>query len=439
MERITSMYKIKNRPLKENMFMHTCVALAFIMDEALLPVFHPMGIPLKISYVILLVAVVFHFLSIKINKNWIFRFEDGSEARKVIYWFFALILLSCMGEATMLIHSNIQKGEPFTDALLNFAFMIAAFVLGYSIYRYNKKVLLWALYFYSALNMALLLFYGSLPGIVKRIYSDYYASGVRIRGTGGNANTTILVMNIILLSIVVLFKLRKIKITGIHTWLVFIVPIMTNIFISSRGEFIHTILLELFYVYLLFKTERNKGKTFIRIVVIVVLIIAVYLFVFGYLYNTNDSVKYGIDRLFMISEVTDVDGYETGEVDTLMRPFFRADVFWARFKHSPIWGAGYSFGDADDFIKSANGYHNDWFRVLASTGLLGLCCWFAIVKKFVKRSSIVVLLPFFLAGLSNTFLQSTHALNIYFFLFGVVMHILDTNRQIQEDFTHTEV
>jgi hypothetical protein len=231
-----------------------------------------------------------------------------------------------------------------------------------------------------------------------------------------------LVMNMILMNIVILYKLRKIEITGLHMWLVLIVPILTNVFISSRGEFIQTILLELFYIYLLVKNEPNRRKTIFRVIVLVAVLIGAYFYVFHYLYYINDSVRYGIDRLSTISDTTSVDGFSTEEADTMLRPFFRADVFWKRFKHSPLWGAGYSFGEGD-FFKSADGYHNDWFRILASTGIAGFCCWIAILKKFVKKTSILILLPFLLAGLSNTFLRSTHALTIYFFLLGAVMHL----------------
>lgn len=414
----------------KSMIYYTIVAFLFLMDEALFPVFHPMGIPFKLSYVFLLFALVFHILSVKINDNWRFRFETGSEAKKVVYLFAGLLALSCLGEVTMLLFSDVSDGKPFADALLNYAFMLSSFILGYVIYQYNKKVLLWALYLYSAINIGLLMFYDALPGFVKSMYGEYYASGIRIRGTGGNANTTLLVMNMILLSIVVLFKLKKLNISGAHVWLVLIVPLLTNVFISSRGEFVQTLLLEAFYIYYLVKNEENKAKTLFKILTILVLLIAVYLFVFNYLYYTNDSIRYGIDRLSMITDATDVEGYDTGEADTILRPFFRADVFWARFKHSPLWGAGYSYGTSNDFVKSANGYHNDWFRVLASTGILGFTCWFSLVKKYVKkaRAGFLVLIPFFLSGLTNTFVQSIHALNIYFFLFGILIHIAECEK-----------
>lgn len=420
---------------KRNILLHSVIAFIFIMDETILPVFHPMGIPMKISYFILLFALICYIFSIRVNKEWTFCFKRGGEAKKIVNLFFALIVLSIFGELTMGIFSDVIDGSPFTDALLNYAFMLSSFVLGYSIYRYNTKILIWALYIYSAINIALLMFYSYLPGFIKSLYGEYYATGIRIRGTGGNANTTLLVMNMLLLGIVVLFKLKKINITGLHVWLVLVVPILTNIFISSRGEFIHTVLLELFYCYLLIKNEKNKIKTMFRIIIIVVMIFAVYSFIFNYLYYENDAIRYGIDRLMTIGDVTDItdtDEITTGDADTIMRPFFRADVFWKRFKHSPLWGAGYSFGDTESFIKSANGYHNDWFRVLASTGILGFACWFAIVKKYVKKASLVVILPFFLAALSNTFLQSTHALNMYFFVFGTLLHVVEKDAVLKE-------
>lgn len=424
---------------KEYYWLHTLIALVFLLDETLFPVFHPAGIPMKVSYVILLFALGFHLFSIRVGSSLRFKMPATSESKKIVYLLFFLILLSVLGEATMRLFSGVKNGSPFTDALLNYGFMTAAFILGYALYRYNKKALLWTLYLYAAINIALLMFYDSLPGFVTSLYGEYYATGIRIRGTGGNANTTLLVMNMILMSIVVLYKLRQIEITGVHVWLVLLVPILTNVFISSRGEFIHTVVLELFYIYLLLKYETNRTKTLGRVIGIAVLLIATYIYVFHYLYYINDSIRYGIDRLSTLGEASSVDEYGTGDADTVLRPFFRADVFWNRFKYSPLWGAGYSYGTAENFIKSANGYHNDWFRVLASTGIAGFCCWFVMVKKFVKRTSIMILLPFLLAGLSNTFLQSTHALNIYFFLFGAVFHLAEASDRKQEEIANNEV
>ncbi len=427
MEQMISMPLLSKK--KETTLIHTLVAFVFLMDEALLPVFHFAGIPFKVSYVFLLCSIVFFIFSIRLSNNLRFRFEANSEAKKVVALLGILIVLSCAGEITMTAFSGVRDAQPFWDAVLNFLFMMAAFILGYAICRYQKRILLWALYFYSGINIALLMFYGSLPGFIKSLYGEYYATGIRIRGTGGNANTTLLVMNMLLLSVVILYGLKKIKITGIHLWLVLLLPILTNVFISSRGEFVHTILLEVLYVFFVVKNEKNKMKTIARVAIIVFLLFAAYIYVFQHLYSTNAAIRYGIDRLSMIGEAAEVGEYDTGESDTLLRPFFRADVFWGRFQHSPVWGAGYSYGDAEGFIKSANGYHNDWFRVLASTGVLGLFCWFVMIKKFVKKAGLFVLLPFLIAGLTNTFLQSTHALNIYFFLFGTVIHLVEAETQ----------
>lgn len=418
----------KNNPI----LIYTLVALVFLIDETIFPVFHFAGVPFKVSYVILLFSLVFYLFSIRVNSDLRFAIRKSSPAKKMVYLLGALIALSCLGEFTMRIFSDAADTQPFMDAILNYLFMMAAFILGHAIYRYNKKILLYVLYLYCLINIGLLMFYDALPSFITNMYGEYYVTGIRIRGTGGNANTTMLVMNMILMSIVVLYKLKKMEITGVHVWLVLVVPVITNVFVSSRGEFVQTVLLELFYLYCLVKNETNKTKTINRILVIVVLLVGAYFFVFHYLYNVNENVRYGIDRLSTIGSATDVEGYETGEVDTIMRPFFRADVFWNRFKHSPIWGAGYSFGTAENFIKSANGYHNDWFRVLASTGLLGFACWFSLVKRAVKKTGLVILLPFLLAGLSNTFLQSTHALNVYFLLLGTAFHFSEDDQNAEQ-------
>ncbi len=404
-------------------WLHTLITFIFLIDETVFPVFHFSGIPFKVSYVLLLFSLLFYLFNIRVNDDLRFTVRKSTPARTVIYLLASLIALSCLGELTMQMFSDVADFQPFPDAILNYLFMMAAFILGYAVYRYKKNILLYVLYLYCLINIGLLMFYDALPSFVTKMYGEYYASGIRIRGTGGNANTTLLVMNMVLMSIVILFKLKKLEIRGIHVWLVLIVPILTNFFVTSRGEFVGTVLLELMYLMLLLKNEPDKAKTVGRIVVIVGLLVGAYVFVFHYLYNVNENIRYGIDRLTLIGSSTDLEGRDSGDANSFLRPFLRADVFWKRFKYSPVWGAGYSYGTEEDFIKSADGYHNDWFRVLASTGIAGFCCWFAIVKKFVKKAGVMMLLPFLIAGLTNTFLRSTHALNVYFFLAGAVLHL----------------
>ena len=340
--------------------------------------------------------------------------------------FWIVIAISFMSELTMLLFSDIADAQPFFDGILYYLQIIGALGLGYSLWKMNPKILVWVLYVYCLLNIALLVAYSFLPSVFKNLYGEYYISGIRIRGTGGNANTTLLVMNMLLMGIVMMVHKDILKVKGIHVWLILILPLLTNFFVSSRGEFVETVLLELIYFYFIMKKDKNRMRKVTRMIIILCVLFIAYVVVFKYLYNSNENIRYGIDRLMKLGELTS-EGESSEEVDTLSRPFFRADVFWARFKHSPIWGAGYSYGTDADFIKSVNGYHNDWFRVLASVGIIGFCLWFKSVRSIVKSVGIYVLLPFLLAGLSNTFLQSTHAFNIYFYSVGYVLHHLQVS------------
>ncbi len=400
------------------------IAILFVLDETLLPVFHFFGLSIKVSYIILLFWLVFRVLGLKASVNGKTinaHFRVNSDGEKVISRFCGLIVLSCVGELIMGFFSGVRDRTPFTTAILYYLFMLSAYGLGYTCYRFQSKVLLYTLYAYSLLNIGLLLFYSSLPGVIRDLYGEYYNTGMRIRGSGGNSNTTVLVMNCILLAIVLMHRVNLLKVEGVHVWLVIIVPLLTNAVISSRGELIHTLLLEAFYITNLIKKEKKPLKSLLRILIIMGTIVAIYYFVFHYLYNVNPTIRFGIDRLSRLSEVADIQD-EEAKIDSVLRPLFHFDRFSERFKYSPILGAGYSYGTAADFITSANGYHNDWFRVLASTGIVGFLLWFNNIKQFYKYAGICVLLPLCIAGLSNTFVQSVHAFNMYFFTMGVLQH-----------------
>jgi len=401
----------------------TFFAAVFVIDEALLPVFHFGGIPFKLSYLLAFIWLACNIFHVRLFNDIPVSVEKKSNVEKMLKAFWVLIAISLMSELTMFFFSDIADAQPFFDGILYYLQIIGALGLGYSLWKMNPKILIWVLYAYCLLNISLLVAYSFLPGVFKNMYGEYYISGIRIRGTGGNANTTLLVMNMLLMAIVMMVHKDILKVKGFHVWLILIMPLLTNFFISSRGEFIQTVLLEIIYFYFIIKKDRNRMRKVTRIIIILCVLLIAYVIVFKYLYNSNDNIRYGIDRLMKLGELSSEDG-TSEEVDTLSRPFFRADVFWDRFKHSPIWGAGYSYGTADDFIKSVNGYHNDWFRILASVGIVGFCIWFKNVRIIVKSIGIYVLLPFLLAGLSNTFLQSTHAFNIYFYAVGYILHHL---------------
>ena len=99
------------RNKKETALIHTLIAFVFLMDETLLPVFHLVGIPFKISYVFLLLSLGFYIFSVRVNDDLHFKFEAGSEAKKIVCLLFGLIFLSFLGEMTMMLFSNVTNGQ----------------------------------------------------------------------------------------------------------------------------------------------------------------------------------------------------------------------------------------------------------------------------------------------------------------------------------------
>lgn len=432
------MYETTQEKDRNTRLIMSFFAVIFLADEALLPVFHFGGIPFKMSYLLAAAWIGCNLFHIRVFKNLSFNIEYKSDTAKILWGFWALIAISFLSELTMLVFSKQANTQPFFDGILYYLYIIGAIGLGYSLWKMNPKIFVWVLYGYCLLNIAMLMFYSSLPGFVRSLYGEYYATGIRIRGTGGNANTTLLVMNMIFMAVIMMVHKGLLKLKGIHLWLVMLLPLLTNFFVSSRGEFLQTLVLEVVLLYVIAKKDENKMRVIGRLVVIAILVFLVYQLVFNYLYYINDNIRYGIDRLQTLTNMSESDT-EGVDVDGFSRPFLRADVFWARFKHSPIWGAGYSYGTAADFVKSVNGYHNDWFRVLASVGVIGFGIWVINMKKIVSTVGVYVLIPFFLASLSNTFLQSTHAINIYFFAIGIVLHWTQEDHRKNQEQTNEEM
>ena len=91
-----------------------------------------------------------------------------------------------------------------------------------------------------------------------------------------------------------------------------------------------------------------------------------------------------------------------------------------RFLASPIIGSGYSTMSKYPFNSLPN-YHNDWFRVFASSGLLGGGLFLLWMFRIKANFGYLAILPFFLPGLTNTFLRHTPSVIVYSMMLGILL------------------
>ena len=408
------------------------IGVLFVADEALLPVFHIFGIPIKISYLLAALWLILHLLRSGLKGTDISGVIVDREAKVVIRDLWLLIIISFVSEFILGLFTNVNTHTVFVDGITFFMFYIMCFGLGYTCYKMNPKCFLYVFYIYVLINIVLTVFYRFIP---SGIYNFFIASvdyGDRARGTGGNPNTTLVQMNVLFMAIILMYKTKRLELKGINIWLVMVLPFLMNFVVSSRGEFIQTIILEIVYIGLYLHNQDNIAVSIAKVIGILLVLLMGYLYVTQVLYYQFDEVRVAINRIQALSNLTALEDSSVKQTSTVARPLIHVEEFWSRFKHSPILGCGYSAGSDYDFLRSANRYHNDIFKILASTGIVGGILWIQSIKKFFKYGGWFVITPFITSAITNTFIQSTHAINLYFFVFGIILHTGCEERYINE-------
>ena len=309
--------------------------------------------------------------------------------------------------------------------------------LGYG-YRCKGNVGLAAYWSFVAnviANCILALMGRAAPSFMVKLYSisletfmdGYYRNG----GIIGNPNSSLLVTNMILLLVVVLYRHDKIGLSGMKLGSLYFLSIAADIIVSSRGELLHTILILSYLTYWVAKKTGSTAKTLKKFASMAIVIVVVVGVLWGGLVERFPNIQISLDRMNSITSVLDAseEGGEE-EINTIARPLLRFNVFWERFRHSPIWGTGIDGnGNISDFQKGTTGYHNDFFMILGASGILGLLLWLMIIKKAIYKIGLCMLFPFMVTAISNTFVRSYFGTMLYFFIIGYVLSIKDKERK----------
>jgi hypothetical protein len=401
---------------------HKVLAIIFIWDIMLMPLNHALGIPMKISYII-----AFFWLIVFLIPGQLIKYELGITKKYVtmLTLFSGLIILGIIGELILPLFSTVTNRYPGIYGIFLYILMIASLGLGVFSRNFNVRQLVYIFYIYVFLNIIFVLFYDSFSWLINLYFTSGYGtwdtSMARPGGLLGNANATMLHMNILLLAIFVLFNKGLLRIEQkLEIFLLIFLPILMNIIISSRGELVSTIILESFFVYSLFKNPKYTlvQKT-ASIIIILFAFLSFYYVGIGYLLSKYSNVQYSINRVSTMITITDQNSAST---DSYLRPFIHWDSFKERFAASPLIGSGFSFGATYPFTRSADNYHNDWFRICISSGFIGLCIWLFILRKAINYGGIIMILPFLSPGLSNTFIRSSFDVACYFFVLGILIN-----------------
>ena len=369
----------------------------FLFDMCILPTFHIAGLPFKVAYLISFLMVFLYLVNANIRissriivANTNFKsMRSNPQARRMLLCVAAIILITMLGEMTCYFYTTIVDSSPLRNAIFFYIVLLGSMIIGYCQYNYNKNYLIFLLVLYCGINIIFSILGTGAPLFLRRLYNmigekeNFYFS-LRMVGTMGNPNATLCVMNMLFMSIVVYVRRGEIKVDSLPKLSVIVVlPLFTNGFVNSRGEFLVTLVIMIGLFFAIMDNNENISKTILRIGIIIAVGLIAFYFLLNYLLAKYPTVAYSINRL---SSIFSVGTNTTVETDSLSdRPFIHFDEFVDRFKTSPIWGTGFGKGNTYPFLRSCESFHNDWFRIFGSGGILGGCVWLYMIYISIKK------------------------------------------------------
>ena len=412
-------------------------------DQLLLPMFHIGSFPYKISY--LLVGLWFFALTIDAQKVF-HSVRAQTEFTRFSLLVVGIMLSSIAGEIFTAVLFGVNELSETFKSLTIYILMILSFGLGLSSIKFSPKHLVWVLYIAVFLNFLFIFFKSNLPSFLIDLYyppmvlESWIDLGVtdvnallelaRPRGLFPNPNGSAFMVNIISVFLYVCIRKRLLEIPSIPISVgIMFFPMLVSILLASRGEMISSLILSILHYKLLFKHVSVRTKL-ISLTFFVAVLISVGIYALQK-FDEAGSISNSIRRISSILEVLNQEKAEStyeARNQGISRPLLMLDNAFNRFIYSPIFGSGYSSGFAYPFNHPTQNYHNDWFRIALTSGMIGLFLTLWIIKKYCVPLGYILILPFILPGLVNTFLLNIPAVMFYFFMVGYLYRKLEIDK-----------
>lgn len=387
-------------------------AIIFLFDQMLLPMFHIGGIPVKISYFILLFAFTIR-ADFDLRNQVFFR----SVLRFMILFMVILI-------AGLLFFNSISLDYQYSETirmLLVFMLSLGSLKLGLLSSQLSPKYLTYTLV--GVMVLILLLVF--LPEKVPFISNMWWKTTEQFQemltqnklrptpfGDGSGVRVNILFLGVILLYI---HKVHDVK----YKWFIWIAVLVINVIMGSRNQFVVFIAYSYFFW---FQHKEVKGIV-TRLFLGALGMIALAPFVLQ-LTSKSEVFSHTLERIGGIFELFGSGG--TDENDTLARPLLMFESFKDRFIESPIFGSSFELATFSPFNYLH--FHNDWLLVLVISGIFGFIVFARVVYEIFGNLGIVAIFPFFLPGLTNSFIWAIPSYLVYFFIIGYSSVLKEKNK-----------
>jgi len=402
-----------------------------VVDQLLLPMFHLAGFPYKVSYFLVAIWGLNHLM---VRRQGIAEQERSRDFRQLSFAFAGIIGCAVLGELLLALNHSVPS---YTDAINGVLFYILAalaFGLGLSSKRFSLKILIWVFYAAVGLNLAFIFLRSSMPSWLSNFYFSQldvqylnlsYVGSVqdildlaRPRGYFSNPDGSALAVNIIVLFIYLGFRKKLLSLPSpVNAAGIIFFPIVTSLLLASRGEFIVSVVLAALNFRVIFGGfSKSKRTGFLGLLV---LLIGIGVFSAQ---SQDESIASSFDRISSIMKILNQDqGGDTYEARNhgVARPLLKVELAYDRFSYSPIFGSGFSATESGSFAEGTHYFHNDWFRLAVTSGIIGVILMIWVIKKFCLSISIVAIIPWLLPGLVNSFMLNIAVFMFYFYMIGL--------------------
>ena len=352
------------------------------------------------------------------------------------------IILACilLGELWLTASYTVPSYYIAVRSVLVFIMAAVAFGVGRSSARFKPEWLIPILFIGIFLNLLFIIFKNALPIWLIDFYYPARATSeaigfesvediidlLRPRGLFGNPNVSMLMVNTTLLFIHLAIRNRILEIESGHIATgVIILPVILSALLGSRGEFMVALALGVLNYRLFGESNRSSLK---KKVGYFFLFLTCLSFIIIMNLGENSSMQSNIDRIGQLADIFSKSEALEGGGSTIDRPLIQLQLFIDRFSYSPIFGAGISAAESESFREGTEYFHNDWFYMLAVTGLLGTWSLVFLLFLMVRRLGWPILLPFAVAGLTNTFILAIPAFIAYFLLLGICLAAMNRRK-----------
>lgn len=412
---------------------YTAIGTVVVVDQLLLPMFHIGTMPFKIAYVLLGMWAFDRFLN---PRSGALDQADRRDVRRFATAMMGIIACVLLGEMVLGLAHPVTSYAETVRTLTFYVLWICAFGLGASTGKFNLKTLYWIFSISVALNLAFILLRSSLPAaLINFYYSDadvvtFTAYGVqsardiidliRPRGLFLNPNASMLMVNIIVVMIYVSIRNRLLATPSTIVAVgIIVLPLLLATLLVSRSEFIVSAILALANTRVMFR--GMSGHRRVRLLVVATAVsVAVIVKLMAVANDTN--LFNNLERITTILAIADRtnDGTAEGRQEGVARPLLMLPIAFDRFSLSPLFGSGYSSSTKYPFDFETRYFHNDWFSVAVSSGLIGVLIMLWILRTYCLPLGLMSVIPFVLPGLTNTFILNIPAMIFYWFMIGVL-------------------